>query len=142
MKIGLLVTFIFLVAGPSPAAFSQKATNGAQQKAETNKHIAKPSISSAPSANENPAQNAASQKSATVKSGENERAVRVVGLPPRSTGDTVALACTIALTAVGIIGVFVAICTLFKIRDQATETAKAAKAAADSVEAINRQAAI
>jgi len=49
---------------------------------------------------------------------------------------------TIGLFVAGIVGIIVAICTLFKIRDQARETAKSAKATADSVEAINRQAAI
>jgi hypothetical protein len=50
------------------------------------------------------------------------------------------LVCTILLTIAGIVGIIVAICTLYKIRDQATETAKSAKAAADSVKAIDRQA--
>jgi len=137
MRICLLIaTFALFVGTPSPSPSGQKATDNAQQKAETNKHMAKPSISPAPSTNENSAQNTANQHGGTVKGSENERTVRVVSIPP----DYIALVCTVLLTFAGIAGIIVAICTLFKIRDQAIETAKSAKATADSVEAINRQA--
>lgn len=117
MRIGLYVAvFVLLVGTPSPSPSSQKATDAAQQNAQPDKHVAKPSP--APIAEKNPAQNTANQNGTAVKSAENERAIRVVSLPPRSTGDTVALVCTTLLTLAGIVGIIVAICTVRSINEQ------------------------
>lgn len=71
---------------------------------------------------------------------DNGRAVRIVSLPPRSAGDTIALVCTIILTLVGVGGIAVAICTLRTIAAQTKATVIAARATQASARATQEAA--
>lgn len=136
----LVALFIFLILLASTASFAQKSP-----PANTHEpHSAKQEINAPHSAETSGSviQSAGDQNRPTAKRNESARAIRVLSLPPRSVGDYIALVCTVILTLVGVGGVFIAIGTLSKIKVQAIETARSAKAAADSVEAINRQAGI
>lgn len=136
MRTALLI--LCLICSPSPSPPNQKSADAAQSKPETDTQPSKPTLPA--TAEKQSSANASNQNGTGITSAPNERSIRIVGYPPRSAGDTIALVCTILLTIAGIVGIIVAICTLYKIRDQATETAKSAKAAADSVKAIDRQA--
>lgn len=119
MRISLAVAaFVLLIGAPRPSPSGQKAIDAAQQNIHPNKHIAKPSPSPTPNANEDAAQNTADQHGGTVKGSENERTVRVVSIPRRGKADYIELACTIALTIAGIVGIIVAICTLRTLKKQ------------------------
>lgn len=121
MKIAILFIAAWalcLIVTPQPSPSSQKATNTAQQNAQPDKHIAKLSPSPTPSARKDTPQNPTNQNGNAVKGSENERTVRVVGLPPRSAGDTIALVCTIVLTIVGVVGILAALCTLRALKQQ------------------------
>src|SRR6185437_112001 len=141
MKIGFAVLAALaacLVCAPRPAPANQKATDAAQQKAQPKKKVAQPS---AIRTQENTSQHPADQKSTTIAANPNVNDVRIVGLPKRSTGETVALVCTIVLTLVGIGGIIAAFCTLRTIQKQtdavvrdADATQEAARATQASVE--------
>lgn len=140
VRAGLYIAAFVLLAGargPSPSG--QKGIDAQQEHPKIDKPVSKPSTYTA---EKNAAQNASNQSSSALGGAQNERDIRIVGPPPRSAGDTIGLVCTVLLTITGIVGIVIAICTLYKIGDQAEETAKSAKAAADTVEAVNRQAGI
>jgi hypothetical protein len=130
MRTSIVVAIcLWQVLTPSPSPSSAKSV-APQQTAHTNNRTSPMS-----GTEENTAQHAADTHSAAVKGNENERSIRVVSLPPRSTGDTVALICTVLLTIVGVVGIIVAICTVKTIQKQT-------KAVLRAVVATKRQTAV
>lgn len=113
-----LVLAVFLAVGQASSPLPPKASN-------------KPTRASGV-AQDHPSTNTPKQNRAVVESAPNERAIRVVSLPPRSTGDTVALVCTVVLSLVGISGIIVAICTLKIIGRQTTAIEEQTKALTNS----------
>lgn len=109
-----LVLAVFLAVGQASSPLPPKASN-------------KPTRASGV-AQDQPSTNSPKQNRAVVESAPNERAIRVVSLPPRSTGDSIALACTIVLTLVGIVGIIAAFGTLKVIRKQTSAIERQADA--------------
>lgn len=116
---------VCLVNAPRPAPAHQKAPDSAEQNAQTNKQPTKPLTLRA---NEKTAQNPANQKGPNVEADPDVHDIRVVSLPKRSTGDTVALVCTVILTVVGILGIFFAFQTVMAIKKQSDAMVKSERA--------------
>lgn len=109
-----LVLAVFFAVGQASSPVSQKAFN-------------KPTRASGVP-QDRPSTNLPKQNRALVQSAPNERSVRIVGLPPRSTGDTVALFCTVILTIVGIFGIIAAFKTIRAIKKQSDAMVKSDRA--------------
>ena len=133
MRTALLI--LCLIGAPSP---SPSTGNPAHSKTQTNKQPSKPPSPSPTGGH--PPTDTPNQNGSNVTPAPNERAIRVVSLPPRSTGETVALVCTILLTISAIVGIFVAICTLRTIAQQTRATVIAARATQESARATKLSA--
>jgi len=137
---------------PQPSIAKQKSADTNQQKASHNKENASPKAAVTKS---NPTPNPANANTDNIKPGNNENSVRIVSIPPvTTTRDAPSFILSLILAIIGIVGIIVAICTVKYIaaqarimrhqsvilRHQTRATARAAKAAEDSVAAINKQA--
>ena len=136
----LAILLLWQVGAPSPSPSSKQTPDAAKSNSQPNAQVSRPA---SPSVQKNSTAETPEQNRTAIKPTQNEYAVKVVGTPPRSTGDTVALVCTILLTVVGIVGIGVGICTLRHIARQALsmrrqttllrKSANAAKASADAL---------